>query len=277
MSVITEAALRVILKDADLSTMKEYRVEAGVIVTPAAKAWLVDNKIDLIVGDKRIIRNPTISNDPPRPSGDTPAAPAAAADPDEKPSALPKFEKPARYESLYGGFYYEKPEHMTALYGNILAFKDHKVFRLRGLLDSLDGKIVETQLAFQRLGLKKGVAELAEVHSWVKEILRCEVLGEPLQPVELFGMDEAELRKRSHTPKKYYGIRHFSASLEDGEAVILLNRLRTEVREVELAAYEAFKKENGEPERPDLIRALNRLSSVFYVMMFKAKSKEYES
>jgi ethanolamine utilization cobalamin adenosyltransferase len=93
----------------------------------------------------------------------------------------------------------------------------------------------------------------------------------------LFGMDEAELRSRSHTPKKYYGIQHFFASVEDGEAVVLLNCLRAEAREVELVAYEAFKTEDGEPKRPDIIRALNRLSSAYYIMMFKAKTKEYDA
>ena len=48
------------------------------------------------------------------------------------------------------------------------------------------------------------------------------------------------------------------------------------MREVEIAAYTAFKDENGVPTRGDIARALNRLSSLFYVMMFRAKTGEYE-
>lgn len=270
MSVITEAALRVLLKDEDLEALSEYRVDGDVIVTPSAKAWLIDNKIDLVVGDKRIIKNPASpAEEKPRPA---PRPQSAGAEPQ---SVLPAFEKPAKYESLYGGFYTEKPEYMTALHGNTLVFKDHRRIKLRGRLDSLEARILEAQLAFQRLGLAKGVSDLGEVLDYVKDILRCEVLGVELGPVCLFGMDEGEIRERSHHPKKYYGIPHFAASLEDGEAVVLLNSLRAAVREVEIIAYEAFRTETGEAERGDIIQAFNRLSSVFYVMMFRAKTKEY--
>lgn len=261
MSVLTEAALRVLLKDADLEAMKEYRVESGVIVTPSARAWLLDNKIDLVIGDRRVVKAPA----PPR---------ATPCDPPE--SALPSPAKPARYKRLGGGYFDEKPEHLTALRGTVLVEKTHRVIRLRGCIDSLEAKILEAQLAFLRLGLPKGAADLAETLELARGIMRAEVLGEELPPLWLFGMDDAEIRSRSHTPNKYYGIPHFFASVEDGEAVVLLNSLRAAAREAEIAACEAFKTECGEPERPDLIRALNRLSSAYYVMMFRAKTKEYE-
>ena len=260
-SVLTEAAIRVLLKDADLEAMKEFSVESGVIVTPSARAWLLDNKIDLIIGDKRVLKAPA----PPQ---------AKPCDPPE--SALPSPEKPLRYRILGGGFCDEKPEHLTALRGTTLVPKDHRIIKLRGRFDSLEAKILETQLAFRRLGIEKGIADLADTLAFVRELLRCEVLDQPLGPMLLFGMDEAEIRSRSHAPKKFYGIPHFFASVDDGEAVVLLNSLRTAVRETEIAAYEAFKTEGGEPLREDIGRALNRLSSAFYVMMFRAKTKEYD-
>ena len=57
MSVLTEAALRVLLKNADLDAMTEYRVEKDMIVTPSARAWLSDHKIHLITDDKALIKN----------------------------------------------------------------------------------------------------------------------------------------------------------------------------------------------------------------------------
>ena len=236
MRVVTEAALRVMLKGADLDAMKEYRVESGVIVTPSARSWLIDKKIDLIIGSKRVVKTAT------------------------SPSKI---------------FSSEKPEYMTALRDTTLVSKDHAIIHLRGKLDSLMAKILEVQIAFERLGLSKGVSDLGETLELVRRIMRSEVLEETLAPIRLFGMDEATLRSHSHAPDQYYGIPHFFASTADGEAVILLNSLRTTSREVELAAYPAFKTECGEPERPDIIRALNRLSSAYYVMMLRAKTKEY--
>ena len=47
--------------------------------------------------------------------------------------------------------------------------------------------------------------------------------------------------------------------------VIKLNLIRTNVREVELAMYNALKN-----EREDLIRLLNRMSSIVYILMLIA-------
>ncbi|MFH5796791.1 hypothetical protein ACHM2U_15430 [Clostridium perfringens] len=52
--------------------------------------------------------------------------------------------------------------------------------------------------------------------------------------------------------------------------------MRTLTREVELAAYEAFKGEYGQVEREDLIKALNRLSSVFWIMIYKIRTNKYK-
>ena len=56
---------------------------------------------------------------------------------------------------------------------------------------------------------------------------------------------------------------------------MLLNGLRTEAREVEIATYQAFKTVSQGPEGVVNYRAFICLSSVFYVMMFKAKAGEY--
>ena len=106
--------------------------------------------------------------------------------------------------------------------------------------------------------------------------MRCEVLSEPLEDFSLQGMTEKDLREKSHNPKKYFGIGHEMPTYEMGEIVAALNILRTLTRETELSAYEAFKGEYGQVEREDLIRALNRLSSVFWIMIFKVRTGKYE-
>jgi ethanolamine utilization cobalamin adenosyltransferase len=260
MGVLTEAVLRLLLKDADLEAMDEYRVESGVIVTPAARSWLLENKIDLVVGDKRVTRAAAPQKSPAMPAGHD-ASPARDR---------------ARHKLPGGGHLDKKPEHMTSLHGSTLVCKSHGIIRLRGKLDSLAAKIVEVQLAFQRLGLQKGIEDLEEALAFVRGIIRAEFLEEALAPVCLFGMDEAELRRRSHTPKEFYDIPHFFTSIHDGEAVVLLNSLRAASREVELEACKAYHADDCEAQRPDIICALNRLSSAFYVMMFRAKTKEYD-
>jgi ethanolamine utilization cobalamin adenosyltransferase len=302
-SVLTETRLREELRHTDLDALEDFSAPAGVIVTPAAKTWLMDHKIGLVVGGKRVLRGRLSGSDraasalalgqgasspgagpgdagPDPETGAGPAPPSSdssAADGQEGPvSALPAFRRPDRYAVLTGGYVEAKPEHMTALRGNLLVLKDHPAIALRGRLDSLEAAILEAQVLFRRLGLEKGVEELGEVLLYVKRLLRAEVLEEPCEAIALFGLDDAELRARSHSPQRYFGIPHFAASVDDGEAVIRLNSLRTASREVELAAYNAFKRPDGQPpSRPDLIQALNRLSSAFYLMMFKAKAKEY--
>jgi ethanolamine utilization cobalamin adenosyltransferase len=54
-----------------------------------------------------------------------------------------------------------------------------------------------------------------------------------------------------------------------GALAVGLNELRTLVRACELAAARAFEDENGNPSREDIITALNRLSSLFYVLIYK--------
>ena len=165
---------------------------------------------------------------------------------------------------------------MTHLTGNLLVFKDHKRIIFRGKIDSLEARIVETQVLCHKQGMNKLVEDLQEILTLIGRILRCEVLSEPLEDFVLQGMTEKDLRERSHNPKKYFGIGHEMPTYEMGEIVSKLNVLRTLTRETELSAYEAFKGEYGQVEREDLIRTLNRLSSVFWIMIFKVRTGKYE-
>jgi len=254
---LTEAALRLLLKDADLEAMQEYNVESGVIVTPSARSWLLENKIELVINGKRKTRAGK-----PKTNTETCCGCEASAAGNESQ---------CKNGSCGAN---EKPEHMTALRGNTLVCKTHGIISFRGKLDSLMARILEVQLAFKRLEKQKSFDDLGETLQLAQSIMRAEVLGETLGPIRLFGMDEAELRSCSHTPKRCYDMPHFIASANDGEAVVLLNSLRAASREVELEACRAFKLENGESGRPDIIKALNRLSSAFYVMMFRVLTEE---
>lgn len=277
MALVTEAGLREQFRDGVSLSTTRYDVPAGTVVTPSARAWLVDHQLDLVIGGLVVFASPRTADA----SAGAKLAEATGANQQQAKagpaSALPAFNKPEHFDVIDGSQIADKPEHLTALRGNLLVPKNHPQIRFRGMVDALEADLLSAQVAFRRIGLGKGVSELGEVLRYVKQLLRCEVLDVPFEDAELFGMDEAALRHRSHHPQETYGIPHFAASVDDGEAVVTLNQLRTKVRQVELAAYDAFNAGgSAPPTRLDLIRALNRLSSAIYIMMFKAKTKEYE-
>jgi ethanolamine utilization cobalamin adenosyltransferase len=110
---------------------------------------------------------------------------------------------------------------------------------------------------------------------FVRGLIPCDVLGKPLGELTLCGLDAAQLREQSHHPEQYFGQPHFMPSAQDSQTLLLLNRVRTVVRQTELAAYAAFRDENGAVTRNDLILALNRLSSLCWIQMCKLKAGRY--
>ena len=58
---------------------------------------------------------------------------------------------------------------------------------------------------------------------------------------------------------------------QDGTEMLLVNLARCRAREAELLAVKAFQDADGLPTRPDLVRALNRLSSFLYLIMVELK------
>lgn len=168
-----------------------------------------------------------------------------------------------------------KPEHMTCLRGDVLVYKDHPRIAFRGAIDSLEAEIIVFQIIAEQKGLRKLTEDLEEIIRVIRRLLRCEVSGEPVGELVIQGLSTEELRAHSHHPSQYYGMRHFLPTCRHGEIVAYLNKLRTRARETELMAYKAFKKEDGEVEREDIITVLNRLSSLFWIMMFKYLTGKY--
>ena len=171
--------------------------------------------------------------------------------------------KITRYVGLDGGYYDEKPEHMTQLEGNILVPKTHPRIPFRGKLDTLQAQVI--LLALEEPELKEPLTEILE---FLRRMLRCEVLGEPFSFGTLFGMPEDKLRRISQLPQKYLGTPHFMPGPEDGKTLARLNVFRTQAREAELLAAAAFP--SG---REDILRGLNRLSSAVYILMLKQKGR----
>lgn len=259
MAVLTESMLRSqILKDKLQGPV--LKLPQGTVLTPSAKSYLQEKKITIeFAGSKESVSEEKY----------------------ERPWNFPEkkqkqAESPLKYRLIQGGFIDEKPEHLTSLHTNLLVYKDHKRIIFRGKLDSLEAKIIDAQLKVSESGLISLAEDLQEMLEFVRTILRAEVLGEELTAFRLLNMEEKEIREKSHHPEKYFGSGHFYPDYRMGEGIVLLNGIRTITRETELAAYQAFKQEDGSSERDDIILALNRLSSLCWVMMFKYKTGDYK-
>ena len=176
--------------------------------------------------------------------------------------------KPQRYCLLNGGYVEQKPEHMTHLYGDVLVPKTHPRILFRGKMDTLESELILCQLADKALE-----GPVGEILGLARQIIRCEVLGEPLKWDTLCGLTESEQRKRSHFPQEYYGQPHFMPSFADGMVIARLNRARCAAREAELASVTAFADREGNITRQDIPQALNRMSSMLYLLMIQKKAK----
>ena len=175
--------------------------------------------------------------------------------------------KPARYRLLSGATLEEKPEHMTHLNGDLLVPKTHPRIEFRGKMDTLEAELLLCRLEAPETGEKVG-----QVLALARNILRWEVLEEPAEVTTLCGLTEAQQRRISHFPQETYGIPHFMPESGDGIAVLRLNRARCAAREAELAAVRAFRDREGNPTRVDLLRALNRMSIMLYILMIESKA-----
>ena len=221
--VITEAAVRKAVKTGNGSS---YRVPSGKILSPAAREYLSQQKLDIIYEETEVRT---------------------------------------------------KPEHMTHLDGETLVPKNHPRIVFRGKLDSLQARIILTQTLLAEEGKwEKLIRELDDIIAVLMNVMRADVCGEEMPEVQLLGLTQAELREHSHNPEKFYQIRQMiMPNYRMGKAYALLNRLRTAVRETEIAAVDAHR-EGDDGGRKDLETVLNRLSSAMHIMMCRMLAKYYD-
>ena len=259
MRAITESFLRESFKT---SVPESFCLEQGQILTPSAAQYLGDKKVTLVRAGKK--ESPA-KEKPDRSEGN-----------EFSRESKPGYESRTSYQSaLDGGTFGKKPEHMTQLHGKLLVPKDHPRILLRGKLDSLQSFTLLLQHGASHEGLTLLAEDLGEILDWEREILRSEVLDQVLEKKTILGLTDPELRERSHNPRKFFKTGHILPSLGMDLMLLRLNKLRSEVREVELTAVTAFKGEFN-VERMDIIQALNRMSSAVYIMMLKFAARLYK-
>ena len=163
-----------------------------------------------------------------------------------------------------------KPEDKTQLYGNVLVKKNHERIIFRGKLDSLQSKFLVAQaIISNHSDNDKLMTELQDILNILREMMRCDALNEEYKNDKILGMSHDEIREHSHNPMKYYNIQQMLLpDYKMGIEYVLLNQLRSSIRELEIVAINAEKK--------DLTRELNRLSSVLHIMMCKYLAGYYK-
>lgn len=254
MRVITEGELREQYKQKEFQT---FRLPAGVGLTPAARQFLSERRIKLLTGDSE--------------------AEGVSAGRDGQPS--PGREAEAGY-TVYstGERLAEKPEHMTHIRGTALVRKNHPRIKFRGKLDSFEALLIVTIVEAGSQGYGELAADLGELLEFSRQIMSAEVREQPLPPLSFRGLSPEEIREHSHHPGKYYGVPHLFPQPVQGKLMAQLNFIRTQCRELELAALDAFygDGEGDMVERPDILLALNRFSSLVYIMMLQMVSGRYK-
>jgi len=176
---------------------------------------------------------------------------------------------------------------MTHLYGNQLTEKDNPVIVFRGKLDSLCAMILEAQVLGEEKGNREFVNDLQEILEFVRSLITVEYKCVPLDEFRILGYNSKELRERSYNPEKYSGRKHLLMHYSMGALPLRLNLLRTAARETELAATVILRddiflnpavsvsQDTVRRCRKDIVEALNRLSSLFYILIYKYLPKDY--
>ncbi len=262
MALITEQDIRKMVSDGLLKEKGEFHLGKDTILTPSARAYLLEKNISLLG------RDPSLDNS-------NQAKTVESEDKTEKKKNH-SIDANAGFDTVFGVHLDEKPEHMTHLRGNLLVFKDHKRIILRGAIDYLESEIIIAQTVSERLQKPKLTKDLEEVIRFIRKLLQCEITGEAVGDFMLAGFNEKDLREQSYHPSKYFGMKHFLPTYQHGEMTAYLNKLRTLTRKTEIVAFKAFKAEDGTITREDIIRAFNRLSSFFWIMMFKYLTGKYD-
>jgi len=157
---------------------------------------------------------------------------------------------------------------MTQLDAGHFAPKTEPRIKLRGKLDSLHAFAMLAAAEARRYQLPKLAEGLDTVAAYCREIQSAEYHARPVQPFALAGKSEEEIHEISHWPDRHLGIAHIVPGADDHAILHWLNSLRTMTRETEIAALETF----PPPQRADLPRALNRLSSGVYYLELLLKS-----
>lgn len=162
-----------------------------------------------------------------------------------------------------------KPDALTHLTAEKMVAKSDPRLGFRAALDGTIALAVWLQIELA----ESWQPWLADIRSRLGNIMRADAVDEPLAEQTIVGLSEDALHRLSHQPLRYLDHDHLVPEASHGREAALLNLLRAKVRETETLAAQVFITRRFEVQRPDILQALNRLSSAVYVMMILSVAK----
>lgn len=165
----------------------------------------------------------------------------------------------------------KKPDTLTHLNAFTMVAKNDPRLAFRARLDASIAQAVWLQVELKDTEMK---GWLADIRSLLGNIMRADAMNEPLGEQNIAGLCADELHRLSHNPLKFIGHDHIVPEASHGLQSALLNLLRTSVRETEISAAQIFIDQHFQVQRPDIMQALNRLSSAVYVLMILCVCQE---
>jgi len=251
---LTETELR---EKFSLTWGTEIHLPYNTRLTPSASQYLSDRKISVKYIDEQgkvFIKNDVNADD----KKEKKVHPLTTSD--QRPDAL--------YCGLCNNKIETKSDVLTWLDSNNLVPKNHPRIAFRGKLDSMISYAVLVQNEFVNYDGPEIIKRfLADIRSNMGNVLKAEVKDETIEPIFMGDFSDDSIRKISHNPLKYLGYDHIVPELSHGKWIALVNYLRSMVREAELVAANLYIDASLKVLRPDIMRALNRLSSALYIVM----------
>ncbi|QNE66245.1 ethanolamine utilization protein [Fusobacterium hwasookii] len=235
-----------------------FEIEKGTLLTPSAKQFLNEKGIELVIkGEKSFV---------------------STKSEEENVEAEEKifYEKP-KYVGKNGECYFEKPEHMTVVDGNVLISKNSKLIALRGKIETF---LAEVLLTGKEIGLTsnndKLIRDIEIIIKFIQNIMVAEKLDKILENQTFFDSKSIkDIKEIIENPKEYFKKGHIlEISLNSDLTIHKSNRLRFLARELEIQAIDYFV-EDYKVTRKDLLETFNVLSDVIYIIILKVDNGEY--
>ena len=236
-----------------------FEIEKGTLLTPSAKQFLNEKGIELVIKGEKTVVSKKIEE-------------AVEEETEEKVY----YEKP-KYVGKNGECYFEKPEYMTVVDGNVLISKNSKQIVLRGKIETF---LSETLLLGKELELslnnEKLTRDIETIIKFIQNIVVAEKLDKILENQILFdGKTVKNIKEIIEDPKSYFKKGHLlEVSLSSDITIHKLNRLRFLARELEIQAIDYFV-EDYKVNRKDLLEAFNVLSDAIYILILKFDNGDY--
>ena len=164
-----------------------FEIEKGTLLTPSAKQFLNEKGIELVIKGEKLLVSTKSEED--------------NIETEEK--AL--YEK-TKYVGKNGECYFEKPEYMTVVDGNILISKNSKLIALRGKIETflsellLTGKEIELASNNDKL-----IRDIENVVKFVQNIMVAEKLDKILENQIFFDSKSIkDIKEIIENPKQYF-------------------------------------------------------------------------